>query len=148
MTTNDDDMERYYIDDQERRQYQDFQVGNRRTPLSNNVLMLLGDLLQPQTTGFNHVNLDMAFTFQDRFSLDQTKNNSFNINFHKLYGFKRAEFLERGNLATHLVASRSLEGKSMDMFTHTVTTQKQEYRDKTEKKTGFPALFKRKNSEV
>ena len=139
--------ERYYVDEQERKQAQDFRLGNRRTPLSNNILMLLGDLLQPQTEGFDHINLDMSFTYQDQFGIMVVKNSSFLITYFSIYGFKKALYLERSNLATHLVAYRSLNGKSMELFTTTVTTQKQEFTDKTEKKSGFSKLLGKKKKE-
>jgi len=135
-----------YRDDQSRKQYHDFKLGNRRTPLSNNVLMLLGDLLQPQTEGFDHINLDMSFTYQDYFGINMVKNSSFLITYFQIWGFKRALYLERNNLATHLVANRSLNGKSMELFTNTVTTQRQEFQDKTEKATGFGRLFAKKET--
>ena len=139
--------QRQYYDDLERKQFHDFKLGNRRTPLSNNVLMLLGDLLQPQTEGFDHINLDMAFTYQDYFGISLTKNSSFLITYFSINGFRKALYLERNNLATHLVANRSINGKSMELFTNTVTTQKQEFLDKTEKKSGFGRLFSRKKEE-
>lgn len=147
MELNEEEQNRFIRDEQERKQYQDFKLGNRRTPLSNNVLMLLGDLLQPQTVGFQHINLDMSFTYQDFFGITLTKNSSFLITYFTLWGFKKALYLERSVLATHLVANRSLNGKSMELFTNTVTTQKQEFLDKTEKKGGFSRLFGSKKSE-
>lgn len=129
------------VDDDERRQVQDFKAGTRRSPLSNNVLMLLGELLQPATTGFDHVNLDMSFSFQDHFGAAYVKNSSFLISFFQMWGCKKAEYIERGILATHLNVSRSLNGKSMELFTTTVTQQKQEFHDKTDKRTGFGRFF-------
>ena len=140
-TQIEEDQQRAFYDDQERRQQYDFQIGNRRTPLSNNVLMLLGDLLQPQTEGFDHINLDMSFSYQDGFGIYYVKNTSFLITMFEMWGHKRALALARNDLATHLVACRSLNGKSMELFTNTVTQQKHEYVDKTDKKTGFARIF-------
>ena len=136
-----------YRDTQERQQYKDFKLGTRRTPLSNNVLMLLGDLLQPQTEGFDHINLDMSFTYLDRWTLPFVKNASFLITYFQLWGFKKALYMERNELATTLVANRSLNGKSMDLFTNTVT--KQQFEDTTDKskKTGFAKIFGKKKGE-
>jgi hypothetical protein len=128
-------------DELERKQYQDFKLGNRRSPLSNNILNLLGDLLQPQTKGFDHINLDMSFTYQDSYGIMTVKNSSFLITYFQMWGFKKALYLERSNLATHLIAYRSLNGKSMEMFTNTVTKQVTEYQDKTPKASGFGRLF-------
>lgn len=132
-----DEQVRDYYDDQERKQFHDYKVGMRRSPLSNNILNLLSRLLQPQTTGFSQINMDMAFTYLDSFGVYFVKNSSFLITFCKLYGFKKSEYIERSSLATHLVANRSLHGKSMELFTTTVTKQSQEYSDKTQKKVGF-----------
>ena len=142
----DEELERNYRDDEDRKQQTDFKVGNRRTPLSNNVLMLLGDILQPQTTGFKQINMDMSFSNLDRWALESVKNSSFLTCYFATSGFKKALYLERGKLATELVARRSLNAKSMSLFTETVTHQTQEFVDKTEKKTGFPNLFGKKKS--
>ncbi len=136
-----------YRDQQERQQFKDFKLGTRRTPLSNNVLMLLGDLLQPQTEGFDHINLDMSFTYLDSWGIPFVKNSSFLITYFSLWGFRKALYMERNELATHLVAHRSLNGKSMELFTHTVTATKQEFSDKTQKKTGFGKMFSKKREE-
>lgn len=136
-----------YRDSQERQQYKDFKLGTRRTPLSNNILMLLGDLLQPQTLGFDHINMDMSFTVLDNFSLPFVKNASFLITYFQLWGFKKALYMERNELATTLVANRSLNGKSMDMFTNTVTKQQFEDNTKKSKPTGFGRLFKKKGED-
>ena len=138
---------RNYTDEQERRQFNDFKLGNRRSPISNNVLMLLGDLLQPQTTGFDQINLDMSFSYQDHFGVQLVKNSSFLITFFSIWAFKKALYLERSNLATHLVVCRSLDGKSMELFTNTVATSKSEFKDTTEKKKGFANLFSRKKED-
>ena len=124
-------------DDEERKQNNDFRTGTRRTPLSNNILNLLGGLLQPQTEGFSQVNLDMSFSFLDNWDIAKVGNSSFLITFCKLHGFKKSEYLERSSLATLLNAKRSYQGKSMDLFTTTVTKQHQQFEDKTPKKTGF-----------
>lgn len=142
-----DEQVRAWRDDLDRKQSHDFKLGNRRTPLSNNVLMLLGDILQPQTEGFDHINLDMSFGFQDYWGVQSVKNSSFLITYFTIWGFKKALYIERNNLATHLVVSRSLQGKSMELFTNTVTTAKQEYIDKTEKRAGFGRLFSRKQEQ-
>lgn len=126
-----------FHDDEERKQMNDFKVGTRRTPLSNNILNLLGGLLQPQTEGFSQINLDMSFSYLDGFDIQRVLNSSFLITFCKLYRFKRSEYMERASLATLLNARRSYQGKSMELFTTTITKQDQVYADKTPKKTGF-----------
>lgn len=134
-----DEQVRSFKDEEERKQAYDFRVGLRRTPLSNNILNLLGGLLQPQTTGFPQINLDMSFTYLDGFDIMRVTNSSFLITFCKLHGFKKSEYLERSTLATLLISKRSFQGKSMDLFTTTITKQSQAYEDKTPKKTGFLA---------
>ena len=136
-----------YRDNQERQQYKDYKLGTRRIPLSNNILMLLGDLLQPQTTGFKHINLDMSFTYLDNWSLPFVKNSSFLITYFQLWGFKKALYMERNELATTLVANRSLNGKSMDLFTNTVTKQQFEDTSNKHKQTGFGKMFSKKKED-
>ncbi len=141
MVVTDEQLEADYSDEQDRKQYHDFKAGNRKMPLSNNVLMLLGGLLQPQTKGFEQVNLDMSFSNLDSWSLFDVQNSSFLVSYFSLWGLGRALYLERGKLATNLIARRSLNAKSMDLFTNVTTTQKQEFLDKTEKKTGWSKIF-------
>lgn len=133
----DEDQVNAFYDDNDRKSTQDFQAGTRTTPLGNNVLLMLGRLIQPQTTGFEQVNLDMSFSNLNTWDMFTVRDSSFIINFCKMYGLKKSEYLERGRLATILNSSKSHNGKTMDLFTTTVTTQKQEYKDVTEKKTGF-----------
>lgn len=142
-----DQINEFYAD-RERKQVNDFKVGTRRVPLSNNILAMLSDMLQPQTEGFSQVNMDMSFTYQDNFGVQFVKNSSFLITFCKLYGLKKSEYIERSNLATHLNVYRSLNGKSMELFTTTVTKSQQEFMDKTDKKVGFfQSLGRKKEKE-
>jgi len=143
-TPTEDEQILNYRDDQERKQKHDFKTGNRRTPLSNNVLLLLGDLLQPQTEGFDHINLDMTFTNLNEFDLYNVQNSSFIITWCTMHGIPKATYQERGKLATLLNSKRSYKAKSMEMFTTTVTHQKVESEDKTKKEKGFGAIFKKK----
>jgi len=136
---------RNYNEEQDIRAKRDFQIGNRPTPLSNNLLSMIGDLLQPQTSGFSHVNMDMTFSYLDRFDIDEVRNSSFIITTCDLLGLKRSACIEKSNLATLLNAKKSQNGQSMSLFNKTVTQSKQELEDKTDKKTGF-SFFKRKGS--
>ena len=133
-------------DQQKKTMQKGFQLGNRRMPLSNNLLMLLNDLLQPQTTGFDFVNGDMTFTYMDRDGIAYVKNTTVIITFCAMYGLKKPLYIERSNLATHLNIYKSLNGKSMELFTSSVSTQKHEFTDKTIKKTGFTTLFGKKEA--
>ena len=142
-----EEMQTQFNDEQDRRARQDFAIGNRRTPLSNNILYLLGDLLQTQTTGFDHVNLDMGFTQFNKLDLYEVENDSFLINYFHIFGLKKNEIIQRNKLVTFCIARRSLNAKSMELFNSTTTQQKQEFHDKTEKKTGFNKLFGGKTKE-
>jgi len=131
-------------DEQDYRARRQFEIGNRPTPLSNNLLAMVGDLLQPQTSGFNHINMDMTFTYLDRFDIEEARNSSFIITYCDLHGLKKSAYNERSSLATLLNLKRSQGGRSMDLFNKTVTQTKQEMEDKTDKKTGFGGFFGRK----
>ena len=144
---SDEEQEINYRNEQERREKEDFKLGNRRTPLTNNVLLLLGDLLQPQTTGFTHVNNDMSFTNLNDNDLYRTDNSSFLINWFNLWGLQKCAYTERGALATLLISKRSYQAKTMELFTSTVNVQKSEFKDITEKKTAFQKLFGKKERE-
>lgn len=133
-----------FYDDEDRKQVQDFQAGTRRTPLGTNVLLMLGRLIEPQTTGYPHINLDMSFANLNDWDLYTVRDSSFIINFCRLHNLRKSEYLERGRLATILNSSKSHRGKTMDLFTTTVTKQEQEYRDSTKKKTGFFSSLGRK----
>lgn len=131
-------------DEQDYRARRAFEIGNRPTPLSNNLLAMVGDLLQPQTSGFNHINMDMTFTYLDRYDIIEARNSSFIITYCDLHGLKKSAYNERSQLASLLNLKRSQEGRSMDLFNKTVTQAKQELEDKTDKKTGFGGFFGRK----
>jgi hypothetical protein len=109
--------------------------------------MMLGNILQPQTSGFDHINMDMSVSVLDGYRQHEVQNCNDIINYAIMNGFNRVAYMERGRLATLLVSSRSLNGKSMDLFTKTVSEQKQEFTDKTEKKGGFPNFFNRGKKE-
>lgn len=143
-----EEQERDYYDEQERRQEGDFKAGRRNFPKSNNVLLMMGRLLDPVIKDFKHISMDMSFTQLDSFSLKDVKNSSFLINYFALKGFRRCYIIQSNDLATDLIARRSLGAKSMDLFTNVTATQKQEFVDHTEKKTGFAKIFsKKKGSE-
>jgi len=132
-TTNDSEEEKYNI-------------RNRKYPPSQNVLLMLGNLLQPQTEGFPHINLDMSFTNVSMFDVARVMDLSMVITFCHLNDLKRSEYQARSTLATFLNIKRSEGAKSMELFTTTVTKQSQEFQDNTEKKTGFK-FFGRKKEE-
>lgn len=133
-----------YNSEQEYRARRAFEIGNRPTPLSNNLLAMVGDLLQPQTLGFDHINMDMTFTYLDRYDIEEARNSSFIITYCDLHGLKKPEAIERSELASLLNLKRSQNGQSMSLFNKTVTQTKQELEDKTDKKTGFSFFGRRK----
>jgi len=111
-------------------------VKNRQIETQRNVLNALGELLVPVTEGFEHVNLDMAFTYLGNWDLITVENLSGGINICHLWGLRQSEFLLRGKLATRLVSCRSRNAKAMNMFTEVTTKQEQTFKDET-KKQGF-----------
>jgi len=132
---------RNYNDDQERKQREDYRLGSRKMPLSNNVLMLLGGLLQPQTEGLDHINLDMSFTNLDAFDLAFIENSSFIVGYCSIHTLNKPLYTERNKLSTRLISKRSFNAKSMELFTNTVAEQKNVFQDKTEKKGAFARLL-------
>lgn len=117
---------------------------NRRSLIPSSSLAMMADLLQPQTQGFSHINNDMSFGNLNDGALSDVRNCDIIINFASIYGFKKLGYLERGKLSTIVISNRAKFGKSMDMFTSVTTINKQEFSDKTEKKTGFGRLFGKK----
>jgi len=114
-----------------------FAVKTRARGRQEKLIEYLGELLVPQTEGFDHVNLDMTFTYLGNFDLSHVDNLSMAITMSHIYKLKQSEFLLRGMLASFLNSRRSRNAKSMDMFTTMITEQKQSFEDKTEKKEGF-----------
>lgn len=112
-------------------------VGNRKLPMFSNVLQMLGELLTPQTTGYNQVNTDMSFTHLDTSDRFRVENYSMNINILRIYGLTRSLYLESGRLATLLNANRSKSGHSMSLFTTTITKSDQKFVDNTNDSRGF-----------
>ena len=117
-----------------------YAVRNKSRQRKEQLMEYLGDMLVPQTEGFDHVNLDMTFTNLTFFDMAHVDNLSLSITLCKIYGLRQSEYLLRGMLASFLNSRRSKDAKSMDMFTTMVTKQKQEFVDKTESKAGF-AMF-------
>ena len=123
-----------------------FSVRNRIRQRKEQLVEYIGDMLQPQTLGFNHINMDMTFTYLGNWDLMFVDNICMSITMAHIYELKQSEYLLRGSLATFLNSRRSRDAKSMNIFTTMVTEQKQEFVDKTEKKHGFAWLsFGKKN---
>lgn len=118
-----------------------FNIRNKARERKDKISEYIWDLLMPQTEGFEHVNMDMTFTYLDRWDLFFVDLKAMSITMTKLYGLKQSEYLLRGQLAAFLNSRRSKDAKSMDILTTIVTDTKQTFVDKTEKKQGF-SLFK------
>lgn len=115
------------------------QVGNQDTPLvGNSNVELMYRLINPQTIGFNHVNLDMAFTKLSIWDRERVLKLSRIADICKLFNWKKSYYLARGELAALLNSNKSLDGWSGTLLTNTVTQQKIETYQKSDKvRTGF-----------
>ncbi len=114
-----------------------FAIGNRERARKEQMVEYLGELLQPETEGFEHINMDMSFTNLNFFDLFKVDNLSEGINLCHMYGLKQSEFLFRGDLAAILISRRSKDARSFALFTDVTTHQSQTFKDETEEKKGF-----------
>ncbi len=114
-----------------------FLIKTKERKRKEQLVEYIGDMLVPQTEGFEHVNLDMTFTYLGNFDLMYVDTVAMSITIAHIYKLKQSEYLLRGNLATFLNSRRSRDAKSMNIFTTMVTKQDQTFVDKTEKKQGF-----------
>jgi len=112
-------------------------VRTRQLEHQKNVLNMVGQLLIPMTEGFEHVNLDMSFTYLGNSDLYRVEGISSCINLCHMWGLKQSEFLLRGELATLLNSRRSRGAKSMNLFTEVTTKTEQKFKDETIEKKGF-----------
>ena len=123
-------------------------IGTKKPPISSsNALWLLQNLLQPQTTGYEQVNLDLSFTNLQGFDVERIMNLSLLINFFRINDLPKSHYIANGEYATFLNAKRSVGGWSGGLLTTTITQTKQEYTDNSAKKSGFN-LFSFKKKEV
>lgn len=104
--------------------------------------MAVRGLIIPVTEGFSHINQDMSTSFLDQWKEMQVLNSSKIITFCEIHNLKMPFYLERSELATILSASKSRGGFWAKLFTETVTTQKQEFQDKTPQKTSIFSIKK------
>lgn len=124
-----------------------FAVGTRDRARKEQLVEYLGELLIPVTEGFEHINLDMSFTYLGMWDLFRVDNLSEGINICHMYGLKQSEFLFRGDLAVLLNSRRSRNARTMALFTDVTTHQTQTFKDETEEKKGFSFLnFGKKKS--
>ena len=114
-----------------------FNVGVRHRKHQEDVLNMVGDLLIPVTEGFDHINLDMTFTYLGTLELIRVENLCTAINLCHIFELKQSEYLFRGELATLLNSRRSRDAKGMNLFTTITAKQEQVFRDETQVKKGF-----------
>lgn len=123
-------------------------IGTKKPPMSSdNALWLLQNLLQPQTTGYDQVNLDLSFTNLQNFDIDRIMNLSFIINFTRMFQLPKSRFLSNGDYATLLNAKRSINGWSGSLLTTTVTKASSEYKDASAERTRWKLFSFRKKGE-
>lgn len=122
-----------------------FDIKIRQRMHSEQMVDYVGELLVPVTDGFEQINLDMSFAnlgFHDLFDI---RMQSTTIDLCRIYGLKTSKYLAWGKMATVLVSSRSISGKSMDMFTTITTKQEQQFTDNTRpEKQGWFMFGKKK----
>ena len=118
-----------------------FLVKTKARERKERILEYLGEMLIPVTEGFDHINLDLSFTYLGNFDLEFVRDKCMAITMCSIYGLKQSEYLLRGDLAAFLNARRSRNAKSMDLFTTVVTKTDTQFTDKTDKKEGF-SFFK------
>ena len=68
-------------------------VRTRQRQRQEKLVEYVGELLIPVTDGFDHVNLDMTFSFLGNFELARVENLSTAINICHIYGLKQSEYL-------------------------------------------------------
>ncbi len=122
-----------------------FAMGNRERARKEQLVEYLGQMLEPETDGFEHINMDMSFTNLNFIDLFKVDNLCEGINLCHIYGLKQSEYLFRGDLATLLISRRSKDAKSFQLFTNVSTHSTQTFKDETEEKKGFSFFnFKKK----
>lgn len=114
-----------------------FAIGNKERARKEQMVEYLGQMLEPETDGFDHINMDMSFTNLNFFDLFKVDNLCEGINLCHIYDLKQSEFLFRGDLAALLISRRSKNARSFALFTDVTTHQQQTFKDETEEKKGF-----------
>lgn len=112
-------------------------TGEKRMPLYDNVLEMLGGLLQPQQDKFDHINLDMGFTDLDKWDRQRIENLSTQITICDMWGLEQSRLLHESDMETICISSRSKSGRAMELFNTTVTKSDSKFREETDKKSGF-----------
>ena len=121
------------------------EVGTGEKPISTyNNVELVYKLISPQTTGFDQINLDMAFTNLDQWAKIKCTNLNKIIGLSRLLNLKKCVYTSWNELAGELILDRSVDGWSGKLLTTTITENKTKIDNNPEKpKTGFfQGLFK------
>jgi hypothetical protein len=122
-------------------------VQNRQIEDQRSMMAFLPQMITPQTTGYDHINLDLAFSNLDHKDLMLVENYMLILDVCKIYKLKESYYMVRGMLAGLLNSRRSKFAKSMNLFTHVSTSSKTEYTEVEQAKKGFNFFgFGRKNS--
>ena len=122
-----------------------FAISNRERARKEQMVEYLGQMLEPETDGFPHINMDMSFSNLGFFDLFKVDNISEAINLCHMLDLKQSEYLFRGELATILISRRSKDARSFALFTDVTTKTEQTFKDETEEKKGFFNFAKKKS---
>lgn len=116
-----------------------YNVGLRERQRKEKMVEYLGQMLEPVTSGFPHINLDMAFTNLSVWDLPVVENLCQLIVYCHINNLRKSEYMARGQLSAFLNSRRSKGAKSMDMFTNITTKniQQQTFEDNSAPKKGF-----------
>jgi len=125
-----------------------FNIGTKKPPVStDNALWLMQNLLQPQSLGYDQINLDLSFTNLQHFDVERIMNLSFIINFSRMFKLPKSRFLSNGDYATLLNAKRSVGGWSGSLLTTTVTKASSEYKDASNERARWKLFSFRKKED-
>jgi len=119
------------------------EVKSKQLESHRDMLSMLGDLITPKTQGFDHINLDMSFSYIDRWDKFRLEKLSTVTTYAYLWSLKGSHYILRGNIATILNLSKSFNGRTMRLFTDTTVEHKQSFKDNTQQKRGF-SMFPKK----
>ena len=119
-----------------------YNVGVKARQRKEKMVEYLGQMLEPVTSGFPHINLDMAFTNLSVWDLPVVENMCEIIVYCHVRNLRKSEYMMRGKLSAFLNSRRSKGAKSMDMFTNITTKniQQQTFEDNSAPKKGFSFL--------
>ena len=109
----------------------------RQLERQRTLLTMMGDLLVPVTEGFKHINLDVAFTFLDKYDLQNVRMLNNKIVLAYIAGLRQSQFILESQFSIIVNSSKSRNAKSMNLFTNVTTKVEQQFEDRTPEKKGF-----------